>query len=253
MHNDTEDIVNFSFLFPCLSWWNETLVQIVCQCNWGHTQKHQSSSSQFSSRSSNNMVLSARKRKVNVWASKHTSVAPLPCFQPLDCELKWFFSLFFLPSLKRWNRRCWMMDRCAGIVLFCSALKEIIDLHYSPTHKTQPSPHTFAPPPSTSYCSTPMTAPPPTWQPTPQLLIKEWMFISLPVFYRGRVLSPISGNTSPELTREGKLSRFCTGLPSLLKWFQNNMLPRSKSTLAFIKRWLLYGTWLYPLTHLAHI
>lgn len=39
-----------------------------------------------------------------------------------------------------------MMDRCAGIVLFCSALKEIIDLHYSPTHKTQPSPHTLAPP-----------------------------------------------------------------------------------------------------------
>lgn len=35
-----------------------------------------------------------------------------------------------------------MMDRCAGIVLFCSALKEIIDLHYSPTHKTQPSTHT---------------------------------------------------------------------------------------------------------------
>lgn len=34
-----------------------------------------------------------------------------------------------------------MMDRCAGIVLFCSALKEIIDLHYSPTHKTQPLTH----------------------------------------------------------------------------------------------------------------
>lgn len=38
-----------------------------------------------------------------------------------------------------------MIDRCAGIVLFCSALKEIIDLHNSPTHKTQHSTHTHAP------------------------------------------------------------------------------------------------------------
>lgn len=76
------------------------------------------------------------------------------------------------------------MDRCAGIVLFCSALKEIIDLHYSPTHKTQPSTRTSTPP-STSYCSTPMAAPPPTWQPTPSLLITEQMLISLPVFYKG--------------------------------------------------------------------
>lgn len=113
------------------------------------------------------------------------SFAPLPCFQPLECELKQFF---FSPSLKRWNRRCWVMDRCAGIVLLCSALKEIIDLHYGPAHKTQPYTHTHAHT-STSYRSTPMTAPPPTWQPTPRLLIKEWMFISLPVFYRGGVIS----------------------------------------------------------------
>lgn len=120
VHNDTEDIVNFSFLFPCLSWWNETLVQIVCQCNWGHTQKHQSPSSQFSSRSSNNMVLLARKRKVNVWASKHTSVAPLPCFQPLDCELKWFFSFFFHPA---WRGGTGDVEWWTGVqALCCSAL-----------------------------------------------------------------------------------------------------------------------------------
>lgn len=98
------------------------------------------------------------KRKVNVWASKHTSFAPLPCFQPLDCELKRFIFFFFAPSFKRWNRRCWMMDRCAGIVLFCSALKEIIDLHYSPTHKTQPSTHTH-----THTCPHAHLTVPPVW------------------------------------------------------------------------------------------
>lgn len=88
--------------------------------------------------------------------------APLPCFQPLDCELNQPPSLPSLlsPSLRRRNRRCWMMDRCSGIVLFCSALKEIIDLHYGSAPKTQT-------PPSTSRCSTPITAPPPTWQPAP--------------------------------------------------------------------------------------
>ena len=79
MHDGTKDIVNFSFLFPCLSRWNETLVEIVRQCNWGHIQKHRSPSSQFSNCSSNNMGLSAKgKRKVNVWASQHTTSLPSP-------------------------------------------------------------------------------------------------------------------------------------------------------------------------------
>lgn len=74
----------------------------------------------FSSRSSNNMVLSARKRKVNVWASKHTSVAPLPCFQPLDCELKWFFSFFFHPA---WRGGTGDVEWWTGVqALCCSAL-----------------------------------------------------------------------------------------------------------------------------------
>lgn len=83
------------------------------------------------------------------------------------------------------------MDRCAGIVLFYSALKEIIDLHYSPTHKTQPATHTHR----LTYAHI-FTVPPlwlhhlPHGSPTPWLLIKERMFISLPVFYRGGVLSP---------------------------------------------------------------
>ena len=35
-----------------------------------------------------------------------------------------------------------MMDRCAGIVLFGSAPKEIIDLHHGPAHKTLLHSHT---------------------------------------------------------------------------------------------------------------
>lgn len=149
------------------------------------------------------MVFSARKKKSECLCLKAHLLRSPPL---LSTPRLWAKAiLFFSPSFKRWNRRCWMMDRCAGIVLSCSALKEIIDLHYSPTHETQPTTHTHThTPSSTSYCSTPITAPPPTWQPTPRLLIKERMFISLPVFYRGAVLSQASGTTSPGLTWEWK-------------------------------------------------
>ena len=212
MHDGTKDIVNFSFLYPCLSGRNETLLEIVCQCNWGHVQKHRSPFSQFSNRSSNNMVFSVKgKEKWMSGPSKRTSFAPPPLLSTPWLWAKAIFFFFFPHSFKRWNRRCWMMDRCAGIVLFCSALKEIIDLHYSPTHKTQPlrthaRAHTH-----THTRPHPHLTVPPLWlhhlphgSPHPRLLIKEWMFISLPVFYRGGVLSPASGSTSPGLTSEGK-------------------------------------------------
>lgn len=77
VHNGTEDIVNFSFLCPCRSWWNETLAEIVCRCNWGQLQKHPSLSSLFSNLGSNNMVFPAMKRKANVWASVRTPSPPL--------------------------------------------------------------------------------------------------------------------------------------------------------------------------------
>lgn len=174
-----KDIVNFSFSLPAV--WNETLVDTVRRCNWGHIQKHRSPSSQFSNCSSNNMVLSAReKEKWMSWPPSTPPSLPSPAFNPsTESRGNFFFSSFLPSSFKRWNRRCWMMDRCAGIVLFCSALEEIIDLHYSPTHERQHTHHThthisvFHP----YGCTTSHTAALPASPP-----IKERMFISLPVF-----------------------------------------------------------------------
>lgn len=99
MHDGTKRYCQFLFSLPRLSWWNETLVEIVCQSNWGHIQKHRSPSSQFGNCSSNNMVFSARKKKsecLGLWA--HLLRSPPLCFQPLDCELKRFFFPFSTPA-----------------------------------------------------------------------------------------------------------------------------------------------------------
>lgn len=129
-------------------------------------------------------------------------------------------SFFSPPSFKRWNRRCWMMDRCVGFVLFFSAPKEIIDLHYSPTHKTLCFTHIHSP--SLLFypyvCITSHIA--------ARFLINKRMFSSFPVFYRGGVLSSASGTASPGLTWEGKLSHYNTAFTRLLKWCQNHTLPR---------------------------
>lgn len=238
MHDGIKTLSISFLLSPRLFPWNETLVEMARQCNWGHIQKHSSPSSQFSNCSSNNMVLSARKKK-----SECVGLVPSPSL--LSPPWLWAKAIFFFPlSFKRWNRQCWMMDRCAGIVLFCSALKEIIDLHYSPTHKTPTphlAPHTHAPP-SASSCSTLMIAPPPTWPPTPRLLIKEWMFILLPVFYRGGVLSQAHGTTSPELTWEGKLSCLGAGFTSAIGWCRNHMRPCGEYTSGYIKQGILLDT-----------
>lgn len=149
-----------------------------------------------------------------MWASKPTPFAPLPYFHPLACESKWIF----FHSASRggtWDVEWWTGEW----PLCCFALhwrRSMICISVVPHSQTRTHP-------STSYCSTPMTAPPPTWQPTSQLLIKEGMFISLPVFYKGGVLSLVSGTTSPGLTWEGKLSRCYTGFTSLLRWCQNHI------------------------------
>lgn len=170
------------------------------------------------------------KRKVNVCASKHTSFAPPPLHSDAWLWAKAFFLLFFLPSLKRWNRRCWMMDRCAGIVLFCSALKEIIDLHYglseekhNPSHTNTHAPHSLPTVRPIWLHLLPLSSSP--------RLIKEWAFISLPAFYGGGVLSPACSARSPELTWEEKLSRLCKKrFTSLLKQIQNHTFPHREYT-----------------------
>lgn len=144
----------------------------------------------------------------------------------------WAEVIFFPASLKRWNRSCWMMDRCAGFVLLCSALKEIIDLHYRPPRKTQAFIHThpiqlFHP---HDYITSHMAA---------GLLINRRMFISLPVLYRGGVLSLATGTASPGLTREGKLSRPNTGFTSLLRWCQKRALHHGDAPSACMK-WGLF-------------
>lgn len=150
------------------------------------------------------------KRKVNVCASKRTSFAPPPRLSDPWLWAKAIFFVFFffpfLPSLKRWNRRRWMMDRCAGIVLFCSALKEIIDLHYGLSEEKHNPSHTNT--------HTPLSHPTvrPIWlhhlpPGSSPLLIKEWAFISLPAFYRGGVFSLACSACSPAMTWVGKLSR----------------------------------------------
>lgn len=154
-----------------------------------------------------------------LWAKWIHSPPPAP--KPFTVS----WSDFLFPaSLKRWNRSCWMMDRCAGFVLLCSALKEIIDLHYRPPRKTQAFIHThpiqlFHP---HDYITSHMAA---------GLLINRRMFISLPVFYRGGVLSLATGTASPGLTREGKLSRRNTGFTSLLRWCQKRALHHRDETL----------------------
>ena len=138
--------------------------------------------------------------------SKRTSFAPPPLLSTPWLWAKAIFFFFHTASRGGTGDVEWWTGVQA---LCCSALHwrrsliciTVPHIKHNPLHTcththTRPHPHLTVPPLWLHHL--------PHGSPHPRLLIKEWMFISLPVFYRGGVLSPASGSTSPGLTWEGR-------------------------------------------------
>lgn len=157
---------------------------------------------------------------------------PSSCSQALHCELKWFF---FSSQLEEVEQK---LLNDGQVCRLCAALLCTEGDHWfalQTPRKTQPFIHThpiqlFHP---HDYITSHMAA---------GLLINRRMFISLPVFYRGGVLSLATGTASPGLTREGKLSRLNTGFTSLLRWCQKRALHHRDAPSACMKRGLFPET-----------